>query len=142
MDEPIYFDGFATTPLAPEARAAMILASSQPGNPGSPHLSGARASATLEKAREDVASLVGADAQGLIFTSGATESDNLAIRGVALWALQAGSSRRKIVVYAIEHKAVLEAADSLRNLRFQIIRAPVTNKGVIDIEAAERQIDA
>lgn len=142
MDEPIYFDGFATTPLAPEARAAMILASSQPGNPGSPHFSGARASATLEKAREDVASLVGAGAQELIFTSGATESDNLAIRGVALRALQSGSSRRKIVVSAIEHKAVLEAADSLRNLGFQIIRVPVTKKGVIDIEAAERLIDA
>lgn len=128
MDEPIYFDGFATTPLALEAREAMIRASSQPGNPGSPHFSGARASAILEKAREDVASLVGADAQELIFTSGATESDNLAIRGVALRALQSGSSRRKIVVSAIEHKAVLEAADSLRNLGFQIIRVPVTKR--------------
>lgn len=106
----------------------MIRASSQPGNPGSPHFSGARASAILEKAREDVASLVGADAQELIFTSGATESDNLAIRGVALRALQSGSSRRKIVVSAIEHKAVLEAADSLRNLGFQIIRVPVTKR--------------
>lgn len=142
MDEPVYFDGFATTPLAPEARAAMILASSQPGNPGSPHLSGARASATLEKAREDVASLIGADARELVFTSGATESDNLAIRGVALRALQSGSSRRKIVVSAIEHKAVLEAADSLSGLGFKIVRAPVTKEGVIDIEAAGKLIDA
>ncbi|WP_206378013.1 cysteine desulfurase family protein [Sphingobium psychrophilum] len=142
MDEPAYFDGFATTPLAPEARDAMVLASSRPGNAGSPHLSGARASATLEKAREDVASLIGANARELVFTSGATESDNLAIRGVALWALQTGNPRRKIVVSSIEHKAVLEAADSLGNLGFDVVRAPVTTEGVIDLDAAERAIDA
>jgi cysteine desulfurase len=142
VDEPAYFDGFATTPLAPEARDAMVLASSRPGNAGSPHLGGARASAVLEKARQDVASLIGADARELVFTSGATESDNLAIRGVALWALKSGDPRRKIVVSSIEHKAVLEAADSLSNLGFNIVRAPVTTEGVIDLKAAESAIDA
>ncbi|MEC3912952.1 cysteine desulfurase family protein [Sphingobium sp. CR2-8] len=142
MDEPAYFDGFATTPLAPEARDAMVLASSRPGNAGSPHLSGARASAVLEKARQEVASLIGADASELVFTSGATELDNLAIRGVAFRALQSGNPRRKIVVSSIEHKAVLEAADSLSNLGFNIVRAPVTSDGVIDLEAAQRVINS
>lgn len=142
MDEPAYFDGFATSPLAPEALDAMLLASSRPGNAGSPHLAGARASATLEKARGEVASLIGADAHEIVFTSGATESDNLAIRGIALWAIQSGNPRRKIVVSAIEHKAVLEAADSLGDLGFSIVRAVVTNEGVVDVEAAEKLIDA
>ncbi len=142
MDEPAYFDGFATSPLAPEALDAMLLASSRPGNAGSPHLSGARASATLERARGEVASLIGADAHEIVFTSGATESDNLAIRGIAFWAIQSGNPRRKIVVSAIEHKAVLEAADSLVDLGFSIVRAVVTNEGVVDVEAAEKLIDA
>lgn len=120
----------------------MMVASSQPGNAGSPHLAGGRASAILEQARWDVASLIGADANELVFTSGATEADNLAIRGIALWALKSGNPRRKIVVSAIEHKAVLEAAESLRDSGFDIVYAPVTENGVLDIEVIGQIVDA
>jgi len=142
MDEPVYLDGFATTPLAPQARDAMIAASSYPGNPGSPHYAGARASAVVDQARQDVAALIGADASEIVFTSGATESDNLAVRGIAMWALQSGSSRRKIVVSAIEHKAVLEAAESLRTAGFSVLHAPVNAAGIVDIAVIEGMIDA
>lgn len=142
MSEPVYLDGFATSPLAPEARDAMLLAALHPGNAGSPHYAGARASATLDQARQDVASLIGADANEIVFTSGATEADNLAIRGIAMWAMQSGSSRRKIIVSAIEHKAVLEAAESLRPWGFEVILAPVSRDGVVDVDATERLIDS
>ena len=141
MHDPVYLDGFATTPLSPEARDAMILASSYPGNAGSPHIAGARASAMLDQARQDVSSLIGADKNELVFTSGATEADNLAIRGVALWALKSGNSRRKIVISAIEHKAVLETAESLRGSGFDVVHAPVTADGVLDIEAIGQIVD-
>lgn len=142
MREPVYLDGFATSPLAPEAREAMIRASLHPGNAGSPHRAGARASATLDQARLDVASLIGADTNEIVFTSGATEADNLAIRGLAMWAMHSRSSRRKIIVSAIEHKAVLEAAESLRACGFEVILAPVTAEGVVDVDATERLIDS
>lgn len=142
MDEPVYLDGFATTPLASEARDAMIFASSHPGNPGSPHYAGARASAVLDRARHDVAGLIGANASEIVFTSGATEADNLAVRGVAMRALQSGDPRRKIVVSAIEHKAVLEAAESLRTAGFSVLHAPVNAEGIVDIELIDEMIDA
>lgn len=142
MREPIYLDGFATLPLAPEAREAMMLASLLPGNAGSPHRAGARASAALDQARQDVASLIGADANEIVFTSGATEADNLAIQGIAKWAMQSGSPRRKIIVSTIEHKAVLEAAESMRAFGFDVILAPVTAEGVVDVGAIEGLIDS
>ena len=142
MDEPVYLDGFATTPLAPEARDAMIVASSHPGNAGSPHYAGARASATLDQARHDVAALIGANASEIVFTSGATEADNLAVRGIAMRALQSGNSRRKVVVSAIEHKAVLEAAESLQTAGFSVLHAPVNAEGIVDIDVIEGMIDA
>ena len=141
-DFPVYLDGLATSPLAPEARDAMIQASSHPGNAGSPHYAGARASAMVEEARHDVASLIGADANEIVFTSGATEADNLAIRGVAMRAVHSGNSRRKVIVSAIEHKAVLEAAENLRAYGFEVILAPATVEGVVDVGATERLIDS
>ena len=140
--EPVYLDGFSTAPLAPEARDAMIAASSHPGNPGSPHYAGARASAVLDQARQDVAALIGADASEIVFTSGATEADNLAVRGIAMWALSSGNSRRKIIVSAIEHKAVLEAAESLRTAGFSVRHAPVNAEGIVDIDVIKGMIDA
>lgn len=96
----------------------------------------------LDQARRDVASLIGADSNEIVFTSGATEADNLAVRGIARWAMQSGSLRRKIIVSAIEHKAVLEAAESLRACGFDVILAPVNAEGVVDVGATERLIDS
>lgn len=138
---PIYLDGHSTTPLAPESLDAMApWWHAQAGNPHSPHLTGMLASQAVERARSDIASLVGADPQELVFTSGATEANNIAIRGTALAALEAGIDRREIVVSAIEHKSVLASAGSLRNAGFQIIEAPVDGNGVVDIPALERLV--
>ena len=84
---------------------------------------------------------MGASDNELLFTSGATEDNNLAIRGVAMYALETGNPRRKIVVSTIEHKAILEAAESLRGRGFDIVQAPGTADGVLDIGAIRQVID-
>ncbi|MDH7640250.1 cysteine desulfurase family protein [Sphingomonas oryzagri] len=141
-DAAIYLDGFATTPLAPEALAAMQAAWADPVNAGSPHRGGARATALLDAARKQIGDLVGADAREIIFTSGATEANNLAIRGLAGWAVQGGSPRRRIIVSAVEHKAVSEAAISLKGDGFEVVVAPVTRDGVVDLDKLRSLIDA
>ncbi|RUU93095.1 cysteine desulfurase [Mesorhizobium sp. M7A.F.Ca.MR.176.00.0.0] len=138
---PIYLDGHSTTPLAPEAMEAMApWWHAQVGNPHSPHLSGMLASQAVETARSELASLIGSDPQELVFTSGATEANNIAIRGIALAALERGIGRRDIVVSAIEHKSVLSSASSLRSAGFRIIEAPVDVNGIVDISALERLV--
>jgi cysteine desulfurase len=138
---PIYLDGHSTTPLAPEAMEAMApWWHAQVGNPQSPHMSGMLASQAVETARSELASLIGSDPQELVFTSGATEANNIAIRGIALAALEGGIGRRDIVVSAIEHKSVLSSASSLRSAGFRIIEAPVDVNGIIDVSALERLV--
>ncbi|TIO74968.1 cysteine desulfurase family protein [Mesorhizobium sp.] len=141
MPTPIYLDGHSTTPLAPEALEAMSpWWHAQAGNPHSPHLTGMLASQAVEDARSDIAFLIGSDPQELVFTSGATEANNIAIRGTAFAAIEGGIKRREIVVSAIEHKSVLSAANSLRTAGFTIIETPVHETGVIDVSALERLV--
>lgn len=137
---PIYLDGFATLPLADEARAAMLAVWEQPGNAGSPNGSGERAARIIADARTDVAALIGATASEIIFTSGATEANNLALLGVAA-ATRSISSRRRIVVSAIEHKAVLEPAAALTAKGFEVTIAPVDAHGRLDLEALTTLLD-
>ena len=132
---PIYLDGLSTTPLAPEARDAMLDAWLRPGNPGSPHAAGERAAVTVEEGRARVAELIGASPAEVFFTSGATEADNIAITGVALAALAGCSARRRVIVSAVEHKAVLAPALRLRDLGFVVDIAPVYANGVVDLDA-------
>ena len=135
MNEPIYLDGFATTPLAPEAQAATVKAWSLPGNAGSPHGAGERAADFVNRARAEVAALIGASPAEIIFTSGATEANNLAILGSARAAQRAGSSRDRIVVSAVEHKAVLEPVERLKSEGYHVALAPVDRTGRLDLEA-------
>ncbi len=137
---PVYLDGFATLPLADEARAAMLAVWEQPGNAGSPNASGERAARIIADARADVASLVGATASEIIFTSGATEANNLALLGVAT-ATRSQSARRRILVSAIEHKAVLEPAAALAAEGFEVTIAPVDGFGRLDLEAMTGLLD-
>jgi cysteine desulfurase len=130
---PIYLDGLSTTPLAPEALDAMMDAWAVPGNPGSPHAAGERAAALVERGRADLAELIGASPGEIVFTSGATEADNLAITGTALAALAGGTERRRVVISAIEHKAVISPALRLRRLGFTVDVVPVTHDGIIDL---------
>src|SRR5919108_6605894 len=100
-----YLDWNATAPLRPQARAAVVAACELMGNPSSVHAEGRAARALIERAREQVATLVGADARRVIFTSGATEANMLALTPQ----IQVGSDRRprdRLLISAIEHPSV------------------------------------
>ncbi len=132
----IYADHNATSPVRPEAVQAMLTVLEQvPGNPSSIHREGREASGFLEKARAQVAGLVGAEPREVVFTSGATEAANLAIR-----ALTARFSSGRIVLSAIEHPAVANSCDLLRHRGFQVEVLPVTRQGTLDMEQASRAL--
>ncbi|WP_230482670.1 cysteine desulfurase family protein [Sphingomonas sp. Leaf21] len=137
MAAPIYLDGFATLPLAAEARDAMLAVWEQPGNAGSPNASGERAARIIAEGRAEVAKLIGAAPGEIVFTSGATEANNLALLGVAPAAAALQPGRRRIVVSAIEHKAVLEPARLLERQGFAVSVAPVDGNGRLDLAALD-----
>ncbi len=137
----IYLDHQSTTPVDPK-----VVASMQPffsdvfGNPhSSEHVLGWQASKAVEVARMNVANLIGADSDEIIFTSGATESNNLSILG----ATQGGNGKRKkIIVSAIEHKCILSIARALNErFGFTVLFIPVDSQGLIDLEWLERELD-
>ncbi|MDX0967325.1 cysteine desulfurase family protein [Sinorhizobium medicae] len=134
MRNPVYLDGFATMPIAPEAQHLMLEVWRQPSNAGSPHRLGERAAMYVADARLSVADLIGATSSEIFFTSGATEANNIAILGVARWALAGGSARRRIIVSSVEHKAVLAPAETLRSQGFEVFHAPVDGNGVVDCD--------
>lgn len=141
-DRGIYLDGHATTPLAPEAATAMApWWSERAANAHSPHGGGQRAAAAVETARNQVADLVGAAPGEIIFTSGATESNAIALLGVAAAARAQGDPRRRILVSAIEHKSVLACADRLGQEGFEAVRIPVDDNARIDLDVLRRELD-
>lgn len=122
----VYMDANATTPLAPEVFAAMLpWFTEQFGNASSIHFHGQRARAAVERAREQVAGLLGCRAAEVIFTSGGTESDNLGLTGV----VKAGDH---MITSAIEHHAVLHTAERLRERGVELTVLPVSASGVVD----------
>lgn len=135
LGHPIYLDGFASLPLAPEARDALIEAWSAPGNPNSPNASGERAAQIVGAGRTAVADLIGATSSEIVFTSGATEANNLAISGLANTARQGSSQRNRIIISPIEHKTVIEPAKQLGTLGYTISVAPVDNRGHLNLDA-------
>jgi len=109
-DRPVYLDHAATTPMIGEAIAVMTAELAHLGNPSSLHNAGRRARRVVEEAREQIADAYGARPSEVVFTSGGTEADNLAVKGL-YWARRgAGTRRRKVLVTAIEHHAVLDSA--------------------------------
>ena len=133
MNELIYLDHNATTPTAPEVRAAMNEAlASLWGNPSSAHAAGRAARAAVEEARDEVASLLGSRPGEVIFTSGGTESDNLAILGVARARREAGN---RLVISAVEHPAVTAACEALAAEGFETVTVPVGPDGRVDPDA-------
>ena len=142
-NRPIYLDNHATTPLDPRVLAAM-----RPwweenfANPHSvEHAMGRAAEEAVEAARAEVAGLIGADAREIILTSGATEANNLAIKGAARFAAQQGSDRRRIVTLATEHKCVLESVRDLAAEGFEPIVLPVGPEGLADLDRLRDSID-
>ena len=129
----VYLDHCATSPLRPEARAAMTAAFDVAGNPSSVHADGRAARALLEEARARVASLAGAAPQAVTFTSGGTEANVLAVRS----AVAAGA--RRLLVSAIEHDCVREAALATG---VETLEVPVLASGTIDLDALQALLDA
>lgn len=130
---PVYLDYHATTPVDERVLAAMLpFFTTEFGNAASStHAWGWRAKDAVEQARREVASAIGASAREVIFTGGASESNNLAIRGVAA---RAPADRRHIVVSAIEHKSVLEPASKLGDEGWDVSVLPVGRDGRVDPE--------
>ena len=121
---PCYLDHNATTPLRPEVVEAVSRALEQWGNPSSVHSYGRAARRGVEDARPKVAGLAGADAAAVVFTSGGTEANNLALKGCG---------RPRILVSAVEHPSVLEAADNIETI-------PVNADGVVDLDALQAML--
>jgi cysteine desulfurase len=137
----IYLDHAATTPMVPEAVEAMTRELTRVGNASSLHASGRSARRVVEESREAIAAQVGAQPAEVIFTSGGTESDNLAIKG-AFWAgMEAG--RRRVVTSMIEHHAVLDSAAWLgRATAAEVSYVPVDENGRLNMSALASTVDS
>ena len=130
MTEPVYLDNAATTPLDPRVLESMLpQLGSRRGNPSSLHAFGSSAREGLEEARDSVASLIGASPGEIVFTSGGTESDDLAVLGLAR---SAGTEKRHVVVSRVEHAAVREAARRLEVEGFEVSWIWVDADGLVD----------
>jgi cysteine desulfurase len=141
-NRPIYLDNHATTPLDPRVLAAM-----RPwweanfANPASvEHAMGLAAEAAVEEARGHVAALIGAAPSEIVFTSGATESNNIAIKGAARFAAAQGTERRRVITLATEHKCVLESVKDLAREGFAPTILPVGADGLLDADLLEQAL--
>lgn len=131
-------DHSATTPVAPEVLAAMLPYFGEKfGNASSLHRSGREAKEALEDSREKVAALLGARAEEIIFTSGGTESDNLALKGIARKNRKLG---KHIITTQIEHPAILETCRALEKDGFEVTYLPVTGEGLVELSTLEASI--
>jgi cysteine desulfurase len=137
---PIYMDNHATTPLDPRVLEAMMpYLTGVFGNAASRnHSFGWEAEKAVEKAREQVAKLIGATAKEIIFTSGATESNNLALKGIAEMYRERGNH---IITQVTEHKAILDTCKKLEKQGYRVTYLPVGADGLIDLEDLKRAID-
>lgn len=138
-DFPIYLDNQATTPTDPRVVDAMLpYFSERFGNPHSRnHAYGWEAESAVDEAREQVAGIIGADAKEIIFTSGATESNNLAIKGVARFYKD---RKNHVITVATEHKCVLDSCRHLEQEGFSVTYLPVQANGLIDLDLLRQSI--
>jgi cysteine desulfurase len=139
--EPIYLDYNATTPIDPAVVDAMLPYLRQHfGNPSSLHEYGARAHDAVEGARAEVARLIGARGDEIVFTSGGTEATNHALKGAAYAALERGQAGQQVVISAVEHPATQETARFLERLGFKRVVIDVDHHGVVDLDQIERTL--
>jgi cysteine desulfurase len=138
-----YLDHAATTPMLPDAVAAMAQELARSGNASSLHGSGRRARRVVEEARESLGVLIGAGPSEIVFTSGGTEADNLAVKGL-FWSRRAADPRRrKILASAVEHHAVLDAVEWLGRFdQAEVVLLPVDRTGRVDLAALRAELAA
>ncbi|HEY3799820.1 MAG TPA: aminotransferase class V-fold PLP-dependent enzyme [Caulobacteraceae bacterium] len=142
---PIYLDNQASTPVDPRVLEAMLpYFTIDYGNPHSEsHVYGERAMAAIDAARAQIAALIRADPREIVFTSGATEANNLALKGAARFARQhptGGPVRDHIVTLATEHKCVLESCAALESDEYRVSYLPVPESGLVDLAALEKAL--
>ncbi len=142
QDRSIYLDHAATTPVRPEVQEALqpFLEGDQYGHPSSMHRRGQAARAAIERSRREIADVLATDPGHVIFTSGGTEADNLAVIGAAQAATAAGRVPR-VAISAIEHKAVLETATPVDAMGGEVITLPVDHTGRIEPDAFQSAIE-
>ena len=141
-NRPIYLDNQATTPCDPRVLAVMLPWFTEKfGNPHSAeHAMGTEAERAVEAARAEVAALIGAEAREIVLTSGATESNNIAIKGAARHAAAMGGERRRVITLATEHKCVLESVADLVGEGFEAVVLPVLPSGLLDLAVLEEAL--
>src|SRR5262245_39577504 len=133
----IYLDNNATTPVAPEVVGEMLpFLREYWGNPSSAYRFGSQVNACVEKAREQVAALIGADPKEIFFTSCGTESDNSAINS----ALEM-TGKKKIVTTAVEHSAIINQCEKLQKKGVEVVFMPVRPDGTLDFREVEKAVD-
>ncbi|WP_394938947.1 cysteine desulfurase family protein [Psychromicrobium sp. YIM B11713] len=139
---PVYFDHAATTPLSEPALAALTQQLSRSGNPSSLHGSGRRARAVVEEARENLAAAAGAHRSEVIFVSGGTEADNLAVKGLYWSRREADPQRKRILVSAVEHPAVQDTVEWLeKHEGAEVSWLPVDDDGLLRLDAYREALD-
>ncbi len=137
----VYLDHAATTPIVPEAVAAIVPVLTEVGNASSLHATGRRARRIVEESRETVAAALGARPSEVVFTSGGTEADNLAVKGLYWWRRSQADGRRRILLSGIEHHAVLDSALWLARHEGAVLEwLPVDHEGVVSPEVLEAAI--
>lgn len=141
MTERIYLDHAATTPMVPQAIEAMTEQFARVGNPSSLHAAGRGARRVVEESRERIAAALGARPSEIVFTSGGTESDNLAVKGL-YWSRRAADPRRvRVLASAVEHHAVLDAVEWLAaHEGAKTEWLPVDPTGRLDLDGLDRAI--
>ena len=146
MRKPVYLDYAATTPVAPEVAARMAQCLTLEGNFANPasrsHVYGWQAEELVEAARAQVAQLINADPREIVWTSGATEANNLALKGVAETYRAAHGTGGHIIVSAIEHKAVLDPASWLEGQGFRVTRLQPNHDGIVSSAALAAALQA
>ncbi|MEK6843808.1 MAG: cysteine desulfurase family protein [Nanoarchaeota archaeon] len=134
----VYLDCAATMPLYKEVAKEMEKFNSENyGNPSSQHQLGENAQKSINEARRKIANEINAKPQEIIFTSGSTESNNMAIFGLA----KLNKNKRKIIISAIEHSSIFEICNELKKDGYEIIEIPVNKEGIIDLNELEEKID-
>ncbi|BDZ43003.1 cysteine desulfurase [Paraoerskovia sediminicola] len=142
-DRTVYLDHAATTPVSPRAVDALLAELRRGGNPSSLHGAGRAARRTVEESRESVAASLGARPSEVVFTAGGTEADNLAVKGLFWGRRTAHPERRRILVSAVEHHAVLDPAFWMaEHAGAEIVLLAVDGEGRLDVAALESELAA